>query len=123
MTTGARAGVLIVEDDLDIGEVIRLTLEGEGFPAAVARDGREAIAHLRAAGLPCLILLDLMMPVMDGWQFRAALRRDSAWAAIPVVVISADGRVSQKAAALDAAACLQKPIDLDLLLETVKRHC
>ncbi len=125
MTTGPlpRPGVLVVEDDLDIGEIVRLILEAEGYPVAVVRNGREAIAYLQAAGPPCLILLDLMMPVMDGWQFRAEQRRDPAWAAVPVVVISADARVPQKASALGATGYLAKPIDFDALLATVKRYC
>lgn len=125
MTLEARpvVGVLVVEDDFDIRGTIRLALEAEGYTVATAENGREALEYLRGVGVPCLILLDLMMPVMDGWAFRAAQRADPGWARVPVVVISADGRASQKARALGAADGLSKPIDLDALLDTVKRHC
>lgn len=114
-------GVLVVEDDFDIRGVIRIALEAEGYTVATAENGREALDYLKAVGLPRLILLDLMMPVMDGWEFRAAQQADPAWASVPVVVISADGRVSEKAQALGAAGGLTKPIDLDALLDTVRR--
>lgn len=116
-------GVLVVEDDVDIRAVIRIALEAEGYTVATVGNGREALEYLRGVGIPRLILLDLMMPVMDGWQFRAVQQADPAWAGIPVVVVSADGRASQKADALGAAGGLGKPIDLDLLLDVVSRHC
>jgi CheY-like chemotaxis protein len=73
--------------------------------------------------LPSVILLDLMMPVMDGWQFRTEQLRDPALAAIPVILISADGTVREKAAALSAAAFLRKPIDVEQLLALVRQYC
>jgi CheY-like chemotaxis protein len=123
MTAAPHAGgVLVVEDDPDIQQVLKFALEMAGYPVETAGDGAEAMRRLQAAP-PCLILLDLMMPVMDGWQFRAEQQRDPALAAIPVVVISADGRVPQKAASLGAAAYLRKPLDFDALVEVVRRHC
>jgi CheY-like chemotaxis protein len=122
-TPHAGRGVLVVEDDPDIQQVLRFALEAAGYPVTAAGNGAEAIRHLQAAAPPCLILLDLMMPVMDGWQFRAEQQRDPALAAIPVVVISADGRVPQKAASIGAAGYLKKPLDFDTLVEVVRRYC
>jgi CheY-like chemotaxis protein len=122
-TQHAGRGVLVVEDDPDIQDVLRLALETAGYPVSTADNGVEAMRQLQAATPPCLILLDLMMPVMDGWQFRAAQQRDPALAGIPVVVISADGRVPQKAASIGAAGYLGKPVDFDRLVEVVRRYC
>jgi CheY-like chemotaxis protein len=122
-TAHAGRGLLVVEDDPDIREALRLVLETEGYPVTTAGDGAEAMRQLQAATPPCLILLDLMMPVMDGWQFRDAQQRDPALAAIPVVVISADGRVPQKAASIGAAGYLKKPVDFDTLVDVVRRYC
>jgi CheY-like chemotaxis protein len=120
-----RRGVLVVDDDFDIQDVVRLLLEDEGFPVVTAGNGQEAIEQLRRGLDPCLILLDLMMPVMDGWQFRAAQQQDPALASIPVIVFSAGGRATAAAAAssMGAVGYLAKPIDFEALLETVQRHC
>ena len=84
------AALMIVEDDADISEALAEALEDHGHTVIVAADGQEALDKLRAAAvLPRLILLDLMMPVMDGWQFRAAQRQDANLAEIPVVLLSA----------------------------------
>ena len=115
--------ILIVEDDLATRDALSMILQDEGYTVATAGNGQEAIDRLRQAAPPNLILLDLMMPVMDGWQFRTALARDPALAAIPVVILSADGSVQQKAATLGAAGYLQKPVDITTLLDTVQRHC
>ncbi len=115
--------LLVVEDDYDIRYALALVLESEGFTVVGAANGQEGLERLRSGERPCLILLDLMMPTMDGWQFRAQQAGDPALGSIPVVVISADGKVPQKAAALGAAAYLKKPIDFDALIETVRRYC
>lgn len=113
---------MIVEDDRAVRETIQDVLEGDGFRVTQAANGREALDHLRR-GLPRVILLDLMMPVMDGWQFRDELQRDPTYASIPVVVMSADAGLERKVARMEAAAVLQKPVTLDRLLETVRRFC
>jgi CheY-like chemotaxis protein len=115
--------ILLVEDDEATRTAMALALELQGYTVTAVANGQEALDQLRAAGRPCLILLDLMMPVMDGWQFRRAQAQDPALAGIPVVVVSADGSVPQKAAALGAAGFLQKPVEVDDLLVTVQRHC
>ena len=117
--------MLIVEDDVDIRDALVAILEEDGYAAAAVSNGLEALDHLRAeaSSKPSLILLDLMMPVMNGHQFRAEQRVDPSLASIPVVVISAGNAVREQAAAMEANGCLKKPIDLDALLETVRRYC
>jgi CheY-like chemotaxis protein len=115
--------ILVVEDDLDIREVLTHVLEFENYQVAAACNGREALAQLKLPPLPGLILLDLMMPVMDGWQFRELQQQNPEWSRIPVVILSADGNVYQKAATIRAAGYLKKPVELETLLDTVGRHC
>ena len=116
--------VLLVEDDEDVRGAYAAYLEGAGYAVVEAGDGREALRRLRAApGTFCLILLDLFMPTMNGWAFRAEQLRDPDLAAIPIVVISADARTDQKAVQLGALAHLKKPIDVDALVSLVDAHC
>lgn len=115
--------VLIVEDDNDIREALTQILEYEGYAVNTVANGQEALDFLRKSEPPGLILLDLMMPVMDGWQFRAEQQKDAVLSQIPVVIVSADGRVYQKANAIGAAGYLKKPVELETLLDIVARHC
>lgn len=115
--------VLLVDDDRDIREVLSDALESEGYCVMAAADGLEAIDALREAPRPCVILLDLMMPRMDGWQFRAEQSRDPTLEGIPVVILSADTAVAAKAKQLKAAGHLRKPVPLDALLDAVRAHC
>jgi CheY-like chemotaxis protein len=116
--------VLIVEDDEDVRGAYAAFLEGAGYRVVEAADGQEALRELRSLrDAVCLILLDLFMPIMNGWAFRAEQLRDPALATIPVVVISADSRTDQKAAQLGAVAHLQKPIDMNALVSLVDTHC
>jgi CheY-like chemotaxis protein len=115
--------VLIVEDDDLTRASLRSVLESEGFPADGVANGREAINYLHRNARPGLILLDLMMPVMNGWEFRSQQRHDPALAPIPVVVVSASGDLEQEVVLLGANGCLQKPIDRGQLVETVRRFC
>ena len=117
-----RDTILVVDDDEDIRFAMSDTLEAEGYRVLLAEDGSDALAKLRAEGeRPCVILLDLMMPKMDGWGFRAAQRDDPALADIPVVVLSADAQVKKKAAELGADGSMAKPIRIDELLTMIKR--
>ncbi|HEU4322249.1 MAG TPA: response regulator [Roseiflexaceae bacterium] len=112
--------ILIVEDDAAIREVLSRVLEDEGYTVFIANDGRDALEHLRAVWpLPSLIILDLMMPRMNGLAFRSAQRADSQLADIPVVVLSAASQLDRHTAPLEAAAVVPKPFDLDQLLSTV----
>lgn len=117
-----RATVLVVEDDLDIREVMRMVLEASGYQVFEAGDGAEALAVARAHR-PGIILLDLMMPGMDGFQFRELQLQDPEIAAIPVVIVSGGGAVPQKAAELGAAGYLVKPTDVQSLLSVMRDLC
>jgi signal transduction histidine kinase len=118
-TSNGGTRVLVVDDDDDIRGSLSDLLREDGFEVEGAADGDQALARLRAAPVPDLILLDLVMPVKDGWQFRTEQRQDPSIAAIPVVAMSADD--SAKAAAIDADHYLKKPFDYPILLETVRR--
>lgn len=109
--------VLVVDDDPDILDAICDILEGEGYRVARARHGGEALERV-AAEEPAIILLDLMMPVMDGLAFAQALRQLPDRQRIPIVVISADGN-PQRAASIGAVGYLAKPFDIDALLAQV----
>lgn len=120
----AQHEILVVEDDGAVRETLQELLEEEGYRVSPAANGREALERLRAGErAPCLILLDLQMPVMDGWQFRKEMRSDAALAGIPVVVISADAGLERKVEGMAAAAVLPKPVSLDRLLDTVHHFC
>ena len=113
----ARSLVLVVDDDPDILDAICDILEGEGYRVARARHGMEALEKV-AQERPALILLDLMMPVLDGLGFAQALRERPSDEHVAIVVISADGN-PQKAAAVGARGFLAKPFDIDALLSQV----
>ncbi|HEX3903744.1 MAG TPA: response regulator [Polyangia bacterium] len=114
-----REQILLVEDDRSIRAALQGILEDEGYAVTTAENGRQALERLRMTAAPALIVLDLRMPVMDGWEFRAAQKSDPALARIPVLAVSADG--SAKAAAIDAEAYLHKPLSTDALLNTIGR--
>jgi len=118
----ARRTIMVVEDDDDVREALMPVLEYEAYDVVGAANGREAIDRLRDAEPPSLILLDLMMPVMDGSQFRTEQLRDPLLASIPVIILSADGTVREKARALRAAAYMQKPVEVDGLLDLIRRY-
>jgi signal transduction histidine kinase len=111
--------LLVVEDDADIRDALDGLLSTEGFRVAGCSNGREALDWLHASPRPDLILLDLMMPVMDGWQFRVEQKQDPALATIPILALSADS--TAKAAAIDADAYLKKPVEYDTLIDTIDR--
>jgi CheY-like chemotaxis protein len=117
----AHCPVLIVEDDVELRDMMAQLLTLEGFLATTVANGREALDYLGRGDRPDVILLDLMMPVMDGWEFRRKQQSDPALATVPVIVLSAlDHR---RAAEVDAVAFLKKPLDFDRLLELVRRYC
>jgi CheY-like chemotaxis protein len=113
----------VVDDDADIRESITDVLEMRGYRVRTAVNGQQALDILRAGERPCVILLDLMMPVLNGWEFRAEQTRDEQLATVPVVIISGDGSTSQKAATMGISQYLRKPLELSVMLEVVKRHC
>ncbi len=109
------ATVLVVDDESDIREAVSEVLADEGYDVDAAVDGADALEKLRAHHAD-VVLLDLMMPGMNGWEFRAAQKRDPELSGIPVIVLSALGRV----AGIDACEFLQKPFGLEALLAAVK---
>lgn len=113
--------ILIVEDDSDLRDMMSQLLTLEGYEPASAANGREALEYLREGHAPELILLDLMMPIMDGWEFRREQERDPDLARVPVVVLSALDE--QRAGDLRALAFLKKPLDFDRLLSLVRQYC
>jgi DNA-binding response OmpR family regulator len=113
--------VLIVEDDLDTREMLEQFLAIEGFHVETAENGQDALDRLGAGVGACVILLDLMMPVMDGWQFREEQARRADLAGIPVIIVSAAGR--DRIERIQADAYVSKPIDLDELLGCVTQFC
>jgi CheY-like chemotaxis protein len=116
--------VVVVDDDDGIRESLADLLDEEGYRALTAVDGSDALTKLRQLdhNRPCLILLDLMMPVMSGLQFFAEQQRDPELASIPVVVISADGNLHNKAKQF-GGEFLCKPMCVDQVLAIVQRHC
>jgi CheY-like chemotaxis protein len=124
MSTGRCKRVLVVEDDRDVRDSILEVLEDNEYEPLIASNGVEALEKLRdPEQRPCVILLDVMMPVMDGWGFRAVQSEDSELNAIPVVVLTAHASAAQTARDMRAAGFLRKPVELDDLLAAVQRHC
>jgi DNA-binding response OmpR family regulator len=115
------ATVLIVEDDPDTREMLGKFLELEGFHVETASNGQQALDKLETGIKACVIVLDLMMPVMDGWQFRRRQTEDARIAKIPTIIVSAAGR--DRMAQVSADAYLAKPIDMDELLTRVSEFC
>jgi CheY-like chemotaxis protein len=110
--------VLVVDDDAGLREALLDVLSAEGHEVRTAENGCEALAHL-AVDRPDVILLDLMMPVMSGYELRAQQLADSTLATIPVVVMTA-GPLDGRARALGARACFEKPVSLEALLHTLE---
>jgi CheY-like chemotaxis protein len=111
--------ILIIDDEEDIREALRDVFEGEGCAVSTATNGREAIQLLQKGEKPDVILLDLMMPVMNGTEFVQHQRLDSKITTIPVILMSADSQTRQKALALGVQGHLRKPVELDDLIAKV----
>jgi len=112
--------ILIVEDDFDVRESLSEALRDEGYAIECAVDGEQALEYLRNGGRPGLILLDLMMPRMSGSEFRMVQKVDPQLQHLPVVLLSADGAMEEKAKALETDGALRKPIDLEQLLKVIE---
>jgi two-component system, chemotaxis family, chemotaxis protein CheY len=115
--------LLLVEDDRNVQEVLCTLLAYEGYDVVAAEDGEQALAELQRGPAPCLIVLDLMLPRMDGFQFRAAQRANSAWADIPVVVYSGMDRLAERVRPLEPEAWFSKPLDPEMLLGAIAKYC
>jgi CheY-like chemotaxis protein len=114
--------ILVVEDDESIRVALTTELASHGLRVTTAADGSEALARAREWPQPCLILLDLSMPVMDGWTFRANQLADETIRDIPVIVLSARGDADRQGRVLNAVAALEKPVDLDRLHSVLVRQ-
>lgn len=114
-----RGNVLIIEDDEDIRAAMAELLEGEGFEVAVASNGQEGLEVLSQMSAPCLVLLDLMMPVMNGEDFLRHVRQNPALDSTPVVIVTASGRTPLPG----TQGILKKPFEISDLFATVIAHC
>jgi CheY-like chemotaxis protein len=115
--------IMIVEDSLDIQNLLASILESEGYGVDRAMNGYEALEKLRSSvNPPSLVLLDLMMPIMDGYELQTHLQNDPKLSQIPIAVMTAEGDVHSKAVRIGAKAYLKKPFtDIETILETVGR--
>ncbi len=114
-----RPTILIIDDDADIRELMKILLESAGYRVKVAADGSDALDQLRTGARPALIILDLMMPRLDGEQFLKRIRAGRL-ADVPVVILSGHSVAEQKAGELHVACCLMKPVEVTDLLKTVR---
>lgn len=112
--------ILVVEDDEDIRSALIELLESEGYEAHEASNGKEALDTLHEIPKPCLVLLDMMMPIMNGRQFLDEVMKDSKLAPIPVLIVSA---VADKTNTEGSVGFLKKPIDIDVILKLVSQYC
>jgi two-component system chemotaxis response regulator CheY len=120
VTSEQRLPILLVDDDESILSTVEFLLTDEGYPVMVAANGSEALARA-AARTPCLILLDMKMPVMDGWAFAAAYR-DSPGPHAPIIVMTAAHDSHQRAAEISADDVIAKPFDVNHLLDLVRKY-
>ena len=112
--------ILLIEDEVDIRTILKDALEWEGYRVYTASNGKEGMEILLEMPTPCLILLDLMMPVMNGWEFADALETYRAYADIPIVTLSAFSDPEKR---IRASGSIKKPVDLDVLFALVRKHC
>jgi CheY-like chemotaxis protein len=122
MTTSRSNGryILIVEDDADLRAVEAEVLTADGHHVRTAGDGIEALETIEASGAPALILLDLRMPRLNGWDFAARVRDDPALHDVPIVIVAAHFAIAEEAASLGARAWLHKPVSIDHLITVVR---
>lgn len=120
--TAERGGkvIMVIDDDVWIRETIQMALEDEGYQVVVASDGRAALDAVERTQ-PSLIVLDWMMPHLNGPSFAAELTQRGLRPGIPLLLVTADGHAAQKAAQISAEGHMRKPFDLPLLLDTVSR--
>lgn len=115
--------VLIVEDDYDLRITLEQALADAGWNVLTASNGARALDELRRGDKPCLVLLDLMMPVMSGWELRRIMLGDPALAEVPVAVLSGVIDSHSNLRPLRAVEILEKPVGLDAVVSVVERHC
>ena len=124
MSAAASAAVLVVDDDTNVREMICAALAGQGYETAAACNGKEALSYLRNSSRhPRLILLDLMMPEMNGWEFRKVQQEDPALSMIPVAIITGVASLEGQAPVLGAVDVLGKPSRIETLISLAARFC
>jgi len=114
-----RCSVLVVDDDAETRDLLRVALGADGYSVATAANGRDALDHLRSHAETCVVLLDLMLPMMDGAQFRRAQLHDRSLAWIPVVLMSGAVDAERQARDVGALRLLRKPLHLDEVRDTL----
>lgn len=112
--------ILIVEDDMSTQAILQEILQFEGYSTLLASNGKEALDLLSKSKLPCLVILDLMMPVMSGWEFQTHKQKNARISSIPTIVTSASNRIDGLS---DVSAIMRKPIDLVQVLEAARKYC
>lgn len=115
--------VMIIDDDRGICEMLELLLEDEGYTTQIAYNGMDGLMRLQSTPKPCIILLDLNMPIMTGWEFRHEQKKDPALAEIPVAIISADRSLQQQPFSIDAVDYFRKPVEVERLLDLLDNVC
>jgi len=115
--------ILVIEDDAATREAVKALLEMRGYKVVLTANGNDGLTKLRAGLRPCVILLDLTMPEKSGFEFRLEQVVDPELAQIPVIIYSGDAEAYARAADYGAAALLQKPVGIDVLVETIEAHC
>jgi DNA-binding response OmpR family regulator len=121
MGSSMQKTIIVVDDDPAILDLVEMVLDEEGYEVKTATNGREAL-DLLAAQQPTMVLLDLMMPVMDGWSFCRLVKGNAATKNLPIIIMSADRHLGQKADDVSADDFLVKPFDIDMLLDTVAKY-
>lgn len=114
--------ILIVEDDNSIRELLVELLQSEGYEVGSAINGLEGINYLQNNSAPDLILIDLMMPIMDGYTFRTEQLKNAKWSKIPIVVMSAEANAKEKLKNFGITAFLSKPVELETILKAVEQY-
>ncbi len=112
--------ILVIDDDASIRDVMKMSLETEGYEVVSAENGKAGLESIKLAGRPSVIVLDLMMPVMNGWKFLDAMKTDPVLTSIPVIVISAF--VDQEPN-IAASEVLSKPFSMRILLDKIRKYC
>ena len=121
-TRGTMKKILIIEDDNDFQDIYQLYLQGESFQVLTALNGKEAMTILEKE-TPDLIILDLIMPVMDGEEFYVWLRGQEKWRYIPVIIASVNEKAPQRMTDLGGiAGSLKKPFEIDILIEKIRAN-
>lgn len=123
MTAPHAHSILVVDDQPESSDAVGLLLEQQGLEVRIAHDGEEALAALHRGFRPCLVVVDLMMPKMDGWEFRQRQLSDPQFAGLPVLIMSGYPNADKAAGTLGVRSVLKKPIHVPRLLSLVNRHC